>query len=151
MFSWSVVKRILKIGICTYLAQSGIELKYLRLSSFSAINYLILIHYSFFVLSFCKTVVHCVQANCHCSYYLRRRLASKGIVTLGVMPHACVCVRLAAYITYQLLAVSVSAAKVMRCIQCSVALVASSPTYHLQAGSHHIQAGQIEWCSDSNS
>jgi len=74
-----------------YLAQSGIELKHLRLSNFSAISYLILIHYSFFICSFCKTVAHSVQAKCHCSYYLCRCLARKGIVMLGVMPSCCVC------------------------------------------------------------
>ena len=49
--------------------------------------------------------------------YLRRRLASEGIVPL------CVCVRRAAYITYRMhatIAPLVSAAKVMRCIQCSL-------------------------------
>ena len=50
-------------------------------------------------------------------YYLRRRLASEGIVSLDVTLSRCVCVRRAAYITYRLHAALVSAAKVMRCIQ----------------------------------
>jgi len=49
-------------------------------------------------------------------YYLRRCLASEGIVPLGVTLSRCVCVRRAAYITYRLHAALVSAAKVMRCI-----------------------------------
>jgi len=48
-------------------------------------------------------------------YYLHRRLASEGIVTLSVtLSRVCVCVRRAAYITYRLHATLVSAAKVMR-------------------------------------
>jgi len=50
-------------------------------------------------------------------YNLPRRLASEGIVTLGVTLSRCACVRRAAYITYRLHAALVSAAKVMRCIQ----------------------------------
>ena len=56
-------------------------------------------------------------------YYLRRRLASEGIVTLGVTLSRCVYVRRAAYITYRLHAALVSAAKVMRCIQCCLVVV----------------------------
>jgi len=52
--------------------------------------------------------------------YLRRRLASESIVPLGVTLARCTCVRRAAYITYRLHAALFSAAKVMRCIQCSL-------------------------------
>ena len=52
--------------------------------------------------------------------YLCRRLASEGIVLLGLTLSRCVCVRRAAYITYRLDAALVSVAKVMRCIQCSL-------------------------------
>jgi len=53
-------------------------------------------------------------------YYLRRRLASEGIVPLGVTLSRCLCVHQDAYITYRLHAALVSAAKVMRYIQCSL-------------------------------
>jgi len=56
-------------------------------------------------------------------FYLRRRLASEGIVLLGVTLSRCVCVRRAAYITYRLQAALVSATKVMRCIQCCLVFV----------------------------
>jgi len=56
-------------------------------------------------------------SNCN---YLRRRLASESIVWLSVTLSRCVCVRRAAYITYRLHLSLVSAAKVMRCIQCLV-------------------------------
>jgi len=53
--------------------------------------------------------------------YLRRHLArGEGIVTLGVTLSRCVCVRRATRITYRLHAALFSAAKVMRCIQCSL-------------------------------
>jgi len=53
--------------------------------------------------------------------YLGRRLASEGIVTLGVTLSRCVCVRrFAAYITYRLHAELFLAAKIMRCVQCSL-------------------------------
>jgi len=38
----------------------------------------------------------------------------------------CLCVRRAAYITYRLHAALVSAAKVMRCIQCSLVIISSN-------------------------
>ena len=62
--------------------------------------------------------------TCHAPYYyLRRRLASEGIASPGVTLCVCLCVRRAAYITYRLHAVLVLAAKVMRCIQCSLVAV----------------------------
>jgi len=57
-------------------------------------------------------------------YYLRRRLASEGIVALGVTLSRCVYVCRAAYITYRLHVALVSAAKVMQC--CLVIIVIQS-------------------------
>jgi len=65
-----------------------------------------------------------VVSELHKGCYLRRRLTSEGIMALGVTLSCCmcVCVRRAAYITYRLHATFISAAKVMRCIQCSLVL-----------------------------
>jgi len=60
-------------------------------------------------------------------YYLRRRLASECIASLGVTQSRCLCARRAAYITYRLHAALVSAAKVMRCIQCSRGIITPPP------------------------
>jgi len=66
-----------------------------------------------------------VRARCAmCINNNAYRLPSEGIVTLGGTLSRCVCVRRAACVTYlRLHAALVSAAKVMRCIQCSLAVV----------------------------
>ena len=56
-----------------------------------------------------------------------RRLATEGIVLLGVMLSRCVCVRRAAYIMHRPHAASISAAKVMRCIQRSLVCFYNTP------------------------
>jgi len=73
---------------------------------------------------FCRTNIFCRRvgdSNSNMVNYLRRHLASgEGIVTLDVT--RCVCVRRTVYIAYRLHAALVSAAKVMRSIQCSYKL-----------------------------
>ena len=59
--SWDELLRHWRSGfknmVFVRMVQSGVEFKHLYLSSFFTISYLILIYYSFFVLSFCKAVL----------------------------------------------------------------------------------------------
>jgi len=85
--------------------------------------------------------------------YVRHRLASKDIVTLGVMLSRCVCVHAC------LSAALVSVAKIIRCIHCSLVLILSRAVCHQQQQQQHCcttsvlcamwqyicRVGQLKW------